>query len=74
MLEADLSDGALFRRGEGGHQIGDQRLQISKPIRLGPQQNYGNIEFRQMLLEGQISVDGNEYVEFCCGQAQQTAV
>jgi hypothetical protein len=74
MLEADLSNDALFRRREGGYQIGHQNLQISKPIRLGPRQNYGNIEFWQMLLEGQVSVDGNECVEFCCGQAQQTAV
>jgi hypothetical protein len=74
MLEADLSNDAFFRGGEGGYQIGYQNLQISKPIRLGPQQNYGNIKFRQMLLDGQISVDSNEYVEFCCGQAQQPAV
>jgi len=74
LLEADRSDDALFRGGQSGYQFWSQSDEVSNSIRLGPQQNYGNVVLWQMLLKRQIPVDRNKYVKFCCGQGQQLAV
>jgi hypothetical protein len=73
-LEADRSDHVCFRGRNNRNQFWNQSDQIRNSVRFGPQKNYGDVEFRQMLLERQISIDRNEYIKFCRRSAQQLTV
>jgi hypothetical protein len=62
LLEADRSDHACFRVRNNGNQLWNKRDEVCDSVRFGPQQNHGDVEFRQMLLERQIPINRNEYV------------
>ena len=46
LLEADRSDHACFRFRNNGNQLWNERDEVCESVRLGAQQNYGDVEFR----------------------------
>ncbi len=73
-LESNTSDSTLRRTGQHCQQVWNKFYEIVDAISLRDHQYYRNVEFRQMLLKGQIPVDGNEYIKFGCSKGEQLAV
>jgi hypothetical protein len=59
---------------QDGKKIRYQRLKVGVPIALRDQHHDGQLEPTDILLEREIPIDGEEYVEVGLGQAQKIAV
>lgn len=60
--------------GQNFQQIWNKFYEIVDSVCLRNHQYNCNVEFRQMLLKGEIPVDGNEYIELGRGKGEQLAV
>lgn len=59
-LFADRYGFATLQRREQIKELGDKRLEIIQPVARSRQDHDSNVEFRQVLLERQVSVNGDE--------------
>lgn len=73
-LESDTSDRTFRCTGQNFQEVWNELYEIVDAICLRDQQYYGNVEFRQMLLKGEIPINGNERIEFSCSKGEQLAV
>lgn len=73
-LRPDVRDGTPFCAGNRCEQLRNERLKIGEAIGSCAQYDDRDSKCRKMLLEGEIPIDGDEYVELFRGQGKQLAV
>src|SRR5712691_9638903 len=73
-LHPQRGDRTSFCRRNRRQQFRTQRLKIRETIGNGAQHDDRDGESGEMLLEGEVPVDGDEYVELFCGEGKQFAV
>ena len=69
-----VGDSTPFCRRTGRQQFGNEWLKVGEAIGNGTQHDDCDREGRETLLEGEIPVDGDEYVQLFCCQREQFPV